>query len=310
MQPNFTYQIDELNTTFGRFVIEPLPQGFGHTLGNSLRRVLYTSIPGAAITSVKISGVNHQFTTISGVKEDVVQLILLLKQIRLAYTGDKPTTIKLSSDKKTEITAGDFQTPAGVTVSNPDLVIAHLADKSVKFEIEATVEAGFGYSPAEDRKGSTVGVIPTDAIFTPVIKANYFVDATRVGRVTNFDKLTVEITTDGTVSPQSALTTAAQTLVTYFQNIVSPSTDSTSVKTTSSSQSHQSSAPSSGSSVTIEELDLPTRITNALQKAGFDSISSLLVVPRAELAKVKNLGAKSVKIIEAALKERGIEMTI
>lgn len=306
MDPNFSYQIEDLTNIYGRFIIEPLPQGYGHTLGNSLRRVLYTSIPGAAITSVHISGVNHQFTTVSGVREDVVQLILAIKQIRLSYHGDKPAKINLSVAKKSEVKAGDFQTPPGVTISNPELVIAHLSDKSVVLEIEATVETGFGYSPAEDRRGSTLGLIPTDAVFTPVTRVNYSVEATRVGRVTNFDKLILEITTDGTVSPQTALTSAAQTLVNYFQAIITPPTSSNGSQTLPSSGTAAKNIP--GSSVTIEELDLPTRITNALQKAGFETVSSLLEVPKSELAKVKNLGAKSVKIVEVALKERGIEL--
>lgn len=307
MQPNFTYQIEDLSQNFGRFILEPLPQGYGHTLGNSLRRILYTSIQGAAITSITIQGATHQFTTLSGIREDVVQLVLLLKQIRIAYAGDKPVKINLSVSKKSEVVAGDFTTPAGVTISNPDLAIAHISDKSTNLDIEAVVETGFGYSPAEDRRGSSIGVIPVDATFTPVIKVNYTVDATRVGRVTNFDKLILEITTDGTINPQTALISAAQTLVNYFQSIITPPTQA---PASSNSVSFAPSAKSQpgGTGITVEELDLPTRITNALQKSGFDSVASLLTVPKSELAKVKNLGAKSVKIIEAALKERGIEL--
>lgn len=307
MQPNFTYQIEDLSQNFGRFVIEPLPQGYGHTLGNSLRRVLYTSIQGAAITSLTINGATHQFTTLPGVREDVVQLVLLLKQIRVSYAGDKPVKINLSVSKKPEVVAGDFNTPAGVTISNPDLAIAHISDKNTSLDIEAVVETGFGYSPAEDRRGSSIGTIPVDATFTPVVKVNYTVDATRVGRVTNFDKLTLEITTDGTVNPQTAFTSAAQTLVNYFQSIITPSAQAPT--TSSSAPSVPAAKSQSGTTgITVEELDLPTRITNALQKSGFDSVASLLTVPKAELAKVKNLGAKSVKIIEAALKDRGIEL--
>src|SRR3989344_5057127 len=283
VQPQFTISTEKTDSpNFGRFVIEPLPQGYGTTLGNALRRVLYTSIPGAAITSVYIPGVNHQFTTIDGAREDVVQMVLALKQLRPAYAGDKPAKITLSVKGPGVITAGQFETPPDVKISNPELVIANLTDKNTKLEMEATVESGFGYSPAEERKSSTLGVIPTDASFTPVIRVNYEIQDTRVGRVTNFDKLIMEILTDGTITPQSPSNAAG--LPSAF---------------------HQA----AGSNIAIEELDLPTRIANALQKAGFESVADLLSVPRTDLAKVKNLGGKSVKIIEAALSERGFELS-
>ncbi len=301
-QPEFTVVTESLDETVGRFVIEPLPQGYGQTLGNSIRRVLYTSIQGAAITSIKFAGVRHQFTTIEGVREDVVQLVLALKQVRVSYKGDRPTTIKISVKGPAEVTAADFETPSDVTISNPDLVIAHLTDKTAHLDLEATVETGFGYSPAEDRSTTTVGVIPTDAVYSPVMRVNYSVEATRVGRVTNFDKLSIEVVTDGTVNPREALISASSNLVGYFSAIVNPQ----SAVTGGMSASAASKQP--GATVSVEELDLPTRISNALQKAGFDSVASLLSTPRAELAKVKNLGGKSVKIIELALKERGFEM--
>jgi DNA-directed RNA polymerase subunit alpha len=301
-KPQFTIQTETTRPDYGKFVIEPLSQGFGNTLGNALRRVLYSAIPGAAITSVQINGANHQFTTIEGVKEDVVQLILAIKQIRVSYSGENPVRINLSTKGPGEVTAGEFDLPSGVTIANPDLVIAHLSDKDAKLEIEATVESGYGYSPAEDRHSTTVGVIPVDATFTPVIRVNYAVEATRVGRVTNFDRLVLEITSDGTVAPQDALKTAASTLVDYFGGIANPDDHE--------AASTPSSAPrsSAGSNVAVEELDLPTRIANALQKAGFETVADLSRVPQAELAKVKNLGGKSVKIIEAALRERGFEL--
>jgi DNA-directed RNA polymerase subunit alpha len=301
--PNFTIQTEQATDKFAKFVFEPLPQGFGHTLGNSLRRVLYTSIPGAAITQITVNGVTHQFTSIEGVKEDVVQLVLALKQVRLSYFNEKPTQITLTSKGEGVVTAADFELPGDVKIANPELVIAHLSDKSAKLEIVATVESGMGYSSAEERKSTTVGAIPVDAMFSPVIRVNFSVEATRVGRVTNFDKLLMDVTTDGTVLPQNALTTAAQILVGYFTQVVNPG-DSTASTTVASS----STKSSVGGNVAVEELDLPTRIANALQKAGFETVADLLAVPRAELAKVKNLGAKSVKIIETALQERGFNL--
>ena len=178
MTSQFTVQTENLGNNSVRFILEPLPQGFGHTLGNSLRRVLYSSIPGAAITSVSITGITHQFTTLPGVKEDVVEIILALKQVRLRYTKDTPTTISLSAKGHTEVTAGDFELPSDVTIANPDLVIAHLTDKSAKLEIEAVVESGLGFSPVEERQRSTVGTIPVDATFTPVARVNFSVEAT------------------------------------------------------------------------------------------------------------------------------------
>ncbi len=301
--PNFTVNIEKSDAKMASFVIEPLPQGYGQTLGNSLRRVLYTAIPGAAITSVKFNGVRHQFTTIEGVREDVVQLVLALKQVRVSYRGDKVVTMKLSSKGPSEVTAADFETPAEVTIANPELVLAHLTDKNAKLELEVTVEAGFGYSPAEDRSTNTVGVIPVDASFSPVQRVNYSVESTRVGRVTNFDKLTLEILTDGTTDAATALSLASQNLVSYFSAITNPATNSVGGVGGSSTQTK-----AVGASISVEELDLPTRIANSLQKAGFDSVASLLATPRAELAKVKNLGGKSVKIIELALRERGFEL--
>lgn len=302
-QPQFTIQVTEVDARTARFVLEPLPTGYGHTLGNSLRRVLYSSIKGAAITSVTIKGVNHQFTTVAGVREDVVGLILALKQIRLSYAGDKPVQMTLSVKGPGEITAGRFAPPPEITIANPDLVIAHLSDKSAHLEIEATVESGLGYSPAEERKTTTIGVIPVDAVFSPVMRVNFNVEATRVGRMTNFDRLIIEVVTDGTVSPQAALTSAAQTLVDYFQAVVSPQ-----VSAAASGVAPAASAAAAGPGLTIEELDLPTRIANALQKAGLDTVAALTATPRSELARIKNLGTKSVKIIELALREKGIEL--
>ena len=303
LQPNFTINPEVIaEGREVRFVIEPLPNGFGQTLGNALRRVLYTAIPGAAITSVKFEGVRHQFTTIDGVREDVVRLVLALKQVRVAYAGDKPVTIRLTAKGPGEVTAAKFETGAEVIIANGDLVLAHLTDKTARLELEATVEAGYGYSPAEDRSTSTVGVIPLDAAFSPVTRVNYAVESTRVGRVTNFDKLTLDVTTDGTTNPQTALTIASQNLVDNFSLIAHP--------TLSNGVAAGATAPSKmvGVNISVEELDLPTRIANSLQKAGFDTVAALLSTPRAELAKVKNLGGKSVKIIELALKERGFEL--
>jgi DNA-directed RNA polymerase subunit alpha len=302
-KPQFTIQADHQTGSYSKFIIEPLPKGFGDTLGNSLRRVLYTAIPGAAITSVHISGVNHQFTTLDGLREDIVQLILNLKLVRLSYAGEKPAKITLEATGPGEVTAAKFATPPDITLVNPGLVLAHLADKSAKLELEATVETGFGYSPAEDRKSTTLGTIPLDATFSPVILVNYKVEATRVGRVTDYDRLILEVTGDGAVSPDSAVKIAAQTLVNYFGGIVNPES-----LDTLRSPAAAANRPAIGSNISVEELDLPTRIANALQKAGFQTVADLLAVTKSQLSKVKNLGGKSVEIVKSALSERGYEL--
>lgn len=301
MKPQFTISANNQGTNSSRFIFEPLPQGFGQTLGTSLRRVLYSSIPGAAITSIKITGASHQFSTLPGVVEDLVHVVLNLKQVKVKYSGDKPTKLTLSAKGETEVTAGDFECSNGASIANPDLVIAHLTDKGAKLEMEASVETGYGYSPAEDRKSTTVGLIPVDATFSPVVRVNVEVVATRVGRITNFDKLILDITTDGTLTPQQALDNASTTMVEYFKAVLNPQAAPVSAPATTQKQ-----PTVAGGALSIEELDLPTRIANALQKAGFETVNDLYATNREELAKVKNVGNKSVKLIEAAMAQRGL----
>lgn len=303
--PQFTIQTQSQKLPhFAEFVIEPLPQGFGHTLGNSLRRVLYTSIPGSAITSVRIAGINHQFTTIPGIKEDITQLILALKEVAIEYRGDQPVAIGLSAKGTGPVTASQFRLPPNVKIANPQLVIANLGDKNAKLEIVAIVESGLGYSPAEERKVTTLGTIAVDALFTPVVRVNYQVENTRVGRITNFDRLIFGITTNGTVTPSTALEQAAQILVNFFSAVVHPI-----VSPSISSPSPPPVSPSSMTTISVEELNLPTRISNALEKAGIETVADLLDTPKSQLAKIKNLGSKSVKIIDLAVNDRGFELT-
>jgi len=220
--PNFktSPEVDEKN--YGKFIIEPLDQGYGHTLGNALRRVLLSSLQGAAITSVKIGGVKHQYTTIPGVKEDVVELVLNLKKIRVELHGEEKAEITLSVSGPREVTAKDFEVPASVEIANKDLYLASLADKKTTLEITATVEKGYGYLPSEETKVDTLGVLAKDALFSPVERVNYKVEATRVGRMTNLDKLILEIWTDGTILPLTALKDAAKLLTSYFTQIFEP----------------------------------------------------------------------------------------
>jgi len=299
--PTFQFKTEKETADFGVFVLEPLQQGYGQTLGNSLRRVLLSSLPGAAIVQAKISGVKHLFSTLKGLKEDIVELTLNLKKVRIRYSGNKPVKITLDKTGPGPVTAGDFETPAGVEIVNKDLVLGTLADKSSRLKGEFLVESGYGYVPFEERESGEIGVIPLDAIFTPVTRVNYHVSATRVGRVTNFDKLTMEIWTDGSISPKEALIQSAKTLTDFFDQIVNP-------RETEGEISAKEEKVAEETSLSIEELELPTRIVNALLKVGIRNVADLQKAGRKKISKVKNLGGKSLKVIEAALAEKGLEL--
>lgn len=299
-QPIFQIKTEKETPTEGIFILEPLEQGYGLTVGNALRRVLLSSLPGAAVTFVKIAGVRHQFTTIPGLKEDVVEFILNIKKLRIRYSGDKEVKIKLEASGPGEIRASDVKTPASVQVVNKDLVLGTLADKKSKVSLEMTVEKGYGYSPFEERKSETLGVIPIDVLFSPVVRVNSRVEATRVGRMTNFDKLILEVSTDGTISPLAAVKQAAKTIIPYFEQIVEP-------KKPKVREEEKVQISPDVLKLMVEELALPTRIVNALEKVGYKTIEDLVSVSKKDISKVKNLGTKSIKIIEAALSEKGVE---
>lgn len=283
----------------GKFIIEPLEQGYGHTLGNALRRVLLTSLPGAAVTQVKIAGVRHQFSTLEGLKEDMIELILNIKQIRFKYKGEKPAKIKLDAQGPGEVKAGDIKTPAEVKIVNPEHVLGILADEKSKLKVEMVVEKGFGYLPAEERKSETLGVVLVDASFSPIKRVNYKVEAMRVGRRTDLDRLILELTTDKTISPSEALKEAAKILVACFGQIVEP-------KEVPIEEEKEEELPSEVLRLTVEELNLPTRIANALRKGGYETVKDLTTASDLDVAKVKNLGEKSIKVIKAALAEKEV----
>ncbi len=304
LDPILKVKEEKIEKDFGEFIIEPLEPGYGHTLGNSLRRVLLSSTPGAAVTSIKISGVKHKFSTVPGLKENVVDLLLNIKGLSLRLLDSKTTsTIKLSVSGPKKITASSLDLPEDVEVVNKDHYLGHLSDKKAKLDMELTVEKGLGYSLAEERKISTVGVIPTDAIFTPVRRVNYEVSATRVGRQTNLDKLTLQIWTNGAISPRAALDEAGRILSSYFSQIFQPKAIP--------SQESSSSVPSIAENVlrlTIDELDLPTRIYNSLRNGRIETFSDLLATSRKELMSMRNMGGKSIAIIQDKLKSKGIEL--
>lgn len=299
-EPIFEIKSEKKKENYGKFVITPLERGYGDTVGNSLRRVLLTSLPGAAVTSVKISGVRHQFSTLKGMKEDLVEFLLNLKKVRFEYKGDKPSKASLSVKGKKEVKAGDIETDATVKVSSPELVLASLT-KDAKLDVKMEIEAGSGYSPAGDRATGEIGLIPLDASFSPITRVNYKVEETRVGRLTNYDKLVIEVWTDGTIKPKESLIAASKILVAYYNQIISP-------KVVVKEEEENKDDLGPVGKLSVEEVGLPTRVANALIKAGHETVEDLVKANKDDLVKVRNLGEKSVKIIEAALGEKGLEI--
>lgn len=302
VKPIFKAIEEHKETGYSRFVFEPLEPGFGHTLGVALRRVLLTNIEGAAVTSVKIDNVSHLFSALPGLKEDIIELVLNIKTLRVKLADSKEEAkITLEKIGPGEILGSDIEVTDGVEIVDSKHYLGSLSDKKSKLKMEMTIGRGFGYSLAEERKISTVGVIPIDAIFSPIVKVNYKVEQTRVGRQTNFDKLIMEIWTDGTTEASAALDQASKILVSYFKQIFEQDSEEVAehaVKTSSLSDDVLK--------MTIDELDLPTRIYNSLRNAGIETLSDMLKTPRKELMTYRNLGAKSLSIIDDSLKAKGI----
>lgn len=290
------------DTTEATVVFEPLRQGFGHTLGVVLRRVMLTALPGAAVTKINIKGADHQFSTMKGVKEDIVEFILNVKQLRIAYSGEKPETIRLSAAGVKDVQAEDLVTPATVRIVNPDLHLVTLTDKKSKITAELTIESGTGYVTAEEQGKQKVGVIPVDASFSPVREVWYTVESTRVGRRTDYDKLVIRVKTDGTIKPSEAVVQAAKILVHHFQQVISPSIPA------SDDTGASSLTQSPLLKLSVEELDLPTRVINALRNGGFLTVGDVVNVSSAQLARVKNIGQKSVTEILKKIREKGIDI--
>ncbi|MDD3003135.1 MAG: DNA-directed RNA polymerase subunit alpha [Candidatus Shapirobacteria bacterium] len=295
----FNIKTVKSDSNYGKFELSPLVGGFGHTLGNSLRRVLLITVPGAAITRIRIDGANHLFTTLPGVKEDLVEVSLNLKKIKFNYNKNEPIVLTLEKKGPGVITAGDIADSDLCKVANPEQVIATLSDNKSSFKMSLTVERGVGYTLAKEQKTDVVGEIILDAAFTPVIKTNYTVEPTRLGKKSNYDKLTMEIWTDGSIDPLVALKLAAKDLINSFSQIADPKEFEEEVITLLASPA------SHGSDISVEEIELPLRVTNALKKAGYPTIDALIKAGRLDVSKAKNVGEKSLKVIDAWLKERG-----
>jgi DNA-directed RNA polymerase subunit alpha len=304
---------EEVDDLRGVFVIEPLDRGFGYTFGNSLRRVLLSSLEGAAVTSVKIEGVAHEFTTLPGVREDVTDIILNLKNLVCILHGDSPEIeVRLTKRGSGPVTAADIEAPADLEILNEDLEIANLSDKG-KLEITLTIGRGRGYVPAELNRGPqhTIGVIPVDSIFSPVRRVSYDVEAARVGQRTDYDKLRLDVTTDGSVNPKDAIAEAAEILI--RQLAIFTDIDKIDVLREGVSVGDDGGVPVESfahgmENFPIEELELGVRSYNCLKRVGIETIGDLVMKTESELAAIPNFGKKSIEEVKETLQTHGLNL--
>jgi DNA-directed RNA polymerase subunit alpha len=304
--PKITHE--EVNEERGVFVIEPLDRGFGYTFGNSLRRVLLSSLEGAAVTSVKIEGVAHEFTTLKGVREDVTDLILNLKNLVCLLHGESPEVeVRLEKKGPGPVKASDIEAPADLEILNPDLEIANLSDKG-RLEITLTIGRGRGYVPAELNRGPehTIGVIPVDSIFSPVRRVSYEVEAARVGQRTDYDKLSLDVTTDGSVAPRDAIAEAAEILIRQLAIF----TDLDKIEGFGEAAEAEAEAPQAHGmeNFPIEELELGVRSYNCLKRVGIETIGDLVSKSEGELAAIPNFGKKSIEEVRETLAAHGLTL--
>lgn len=293
--------VEELET-YGKYEASPLAAGYGVTIGNALRRVLLSSLEGAAVTSVQVRDVYHEFTSIPGVKEDVTQIVLNVKKLRLKSYAAHPVQLKLVKAGAGAVTAADIMESADVEIVNPDQHLMTLDSDDVTVEMDLTVERGVGYLAAERSEQLPIGVIPVDAIFTPVRKVNYHVENTRVGQMTNYDKLTLEIETDGSISPEDALSRAAEILVAQFGLFTSSGKQATGAGAASGGGS---SLPQNMLDMPIEDLDLPMRAYNSLKRNNIVKVGQLLQLADEDLLRMRNFGKKSLDEMKERLRMRG-----
>jgi len=296
-------ETDAISQTYGRFVIGPLESGFGVTLGNALRRVLLSSLPGVAVTSLRISDVAHEFTAIPGVREDVIQFILQVKQLRLKMESQEPMRMSLQVRNEGTVTAGDIQAPPEVEILNPDLYLFTVDSDDVHLDVEFTVEQGRGYLPADRRGRMPISELPVDAIFSPIRRAAFDVDRARVGQMTNYDRLTLEIWSDGRIAPLDALKEAARILVTHLR-LIAGLTLEEEVEPVEEGIS----LPGEVYEIPIEQLGLSVRVFNSLRRTGITSVGEvleMLALGDDTLLTIRNFGQKSLDELKARLQERG-----
>ena len=300
-----TIEEEQISDTRSKFIVEPLEPGFGYTLGNTMRRTLLSRVPGAAITSVRIDGVQHEFSTIDGVVEDVVDFILNLKQVVLRIDADEAQTLYLSAKGAGEVTAGDINAPAGVEIVNGDLHLATLS-ASGKIEVELTAERGVGYRSAErNKKSDTIGVIPIDSIFSPVRKVAYRVESTQVGQRTDFDKLVLDVETDGSISPAEGISSAGGTLRNLFE-LLAEMEDYDALVPDELAPIEQSGQEHLD--LPIEALDLSERPRNCLRRAQVQTVGELIEKSEEDLLNITNFGMKSLEEVVAKLDELGFSL--
>ena len=289
---------------YGKFVVEPLERGYGITIGNALRRILLSSLPGVAVTSVKIDGVLHEFSTIPGVKEDVTEIILSFKELSAQLDGDEPQTLIIDAQGEGVIKAGDIVCPPNVEILNKDLHILTM-EKDAKLYMEINIDRGRGYVSAENNKDSSmpIGVIPVDSIYTPVEKVSYKVENTRVGQMTDFDKLLLEVWTNGSINPQEGVSLASKILVEHLNLFIDLTQHVSSVEIMVEKEEDKKEKVLE---MTIEELDLSVRSYNCLKRAGINTVEELTSKSEEDMMKVRNLGKKSLEEVERKLSELGL----
>ncbi|MEJ6724502.1 MAG: DNA-directed RNA polymerase subunit alpha [Akkermansiaceae bacterium] len=298
---------DTATETYARFTAEPFEPGFGHTIGNSLRRVLLSSLEGAAITSVRIAGVQHEFATLPGVVEDVTDIVLNLKKVKFIAHGKEPRVLTLSANQAGEVTAGDIQEDNMYEVVNKDLVICTL-DKKIKFDAEFEIQVGRGFHTGEENKrdGAPIGVIAIDSIFSPVSRVKYSVGATRVGQITDFDKLDIDIWTDGRVEPHDALLQASAILRHHLDVFVNYDDNAVEFEEAPAEQSEENAALKKLLNMSVNEIELSVRAANCLNNANITSVGQLALKTEAEMLKYRNFGKKSLNEIKDKLHELGL----
>ncbi len=289
---------------FGKFVVEPLERGYGTTLGNSLRRILLSSLPGAAVTSIQIDGVLHEFSTIEGVVEDVTTIILHIKKLALKIYSDEEKTLEIDVQGEGTVTAADITHDSDVEILNPDLHIATLGENA-SFRVRLTAQRGRGYTPADSNKrdDQPIGVIPIDSIFTPVSRLSYQVENTRVGQVANYDKLTLDVWTDGSTEPKEAIALGSKILTEHLNIFVGLTDEAQHAEIMVEKEDDQKEKVLE---MTIEELDLSVRSYNCLKRAGINTVQELANKTEEDMMKVRNLGRKSLEEVKAKLEELGL----
>ena len=304
---------EEVKEHRGVFAIEPLDRGFGHTFGNSLRRVLLSSLEGAAVTSVKIEGVAHEFTTLPGVREDVTDIILNLKQLVCILHGESPEVeVRLTGKGEGTLTAADIEAPADLEILNPELEVANLSSKG-RLEITLTIGRGRGYMPAEGNRGQahTIGVIPVDSMFSPITRVSYDVEAARVGQRTDYDKLILDVTTNGSIDPKEAIARGAEILIrqlAIFTDIEKIEGFGAEVPAADGAPSAEVSLAHGMENFPIEELELGVRSYNCLKRVGIETIGDLVVKSENELAAIPNFGKKSIEEVKETLAQHGLRL--